>query len=229
MRKPLHTCLNHRKAVIFDLDGTMFNTEPLHANSIKTALEKFEKSFSEEYLHREFYGYSDHEVFISLFPNSTADKIIQFIAHKNTHLADQIDQLSRSDLENLMTPGLKEGLICLQRNNINMAVVSASEELIVNIILKRSGLSDYFSYITPRQGTFRSKPSSSPYLRTLRQLQLKTNEVLVFEDSPTGIEAALTAGLDVVQVASFTPVNSKLPQNLHVIDNFSWLNSLLDK
>ena len=60
---PLHSSLEGIEAVIFDMDGTMFNTEPLHARALKLTLGKLGKNFTEEHLLREYYGQADDKVF----------------------------------------------------------------------------------------------------------------------------------------------------------------------
>jgi len=98
---------------------------------------------------------------------------------------------------------------------------------VVDIILRKSGIIDFFEIITPRQKTHLPKPNPSPYFTTMRQLALKTSEVLIFEDSPTGLQSARATNANVIKVDSFEKKSRDKNLPYHVIDNFSWLISIL--
>ncbi len=206
------------KAVILDMDGTLLNTEPLHAKAIESILVQNGLNITAHEIEERFYGMSDTEVF-KHFENSLFLELDTFLKEKNALIKKLIAEYSNEDFCKLLTPGVSDFLSEMKKRNIKLALVSASENEVIEAILIHLNLKDTFQFFIGRQHTQYTKPNPSPYFLALRLLQVKTNEALIFEDSPSGLKAALSTGSKVVQVTTFSPPLKK--QVSTNIDNFS--------
>lgn len=208
------------RAVFFDLDGTLFNSEPLHAEALVQAAKQFDIDLTGIDPLHDFLGMPDPAVFRFFQTNGLAAEDItqeSFIAAKNSHYLAHCRDLNPHQWVELITPGAFDFLISLKKLGILTAVVTASEPEIAETMLQTSELRPLFDHITARGVCFRSKPSAGPYLHTLRHWQLRGHETLVFEDSPTGQESALLSGCHVIAIEAFT---SQEDSKLDRIDNF---------
>jgi beta-phosphoglucomutase len=217
--KQLQNMLKGKKAVFFDMDGTLLNTEPLHAQALEQTLWDLGISVDKEILLKKYNGKSDLEVYQDL---KLTIFLQDFLKLKNIHLSHLIDNLTFKEVRKIRTKGILPFLHFLRKNNYILAVVSASEDVIVNKLLKKTKLDSFFLKTVSRHDTFISKPNPSPYLQMMRKLKLKTNEVLIFEDSKTGIMAAKNSGGLVVRINNHL-VNSTQDIEIKNVDNFSWL------
>lgn len=208
------------RAVFFDLDGTLFNSEPLHATALIEAANECNINLTNINPLHDFLGLPDPGVYRQLLADGRVPEGCTqdaFIAAKNAHYLAYCRDLSEHQWKEVGTPGARELLVELKKNNILTAVVSASEPSIVQAMLKGAGIDRLFDHIVARGECFRSKPSPGPYLVALRHWKLRAHEVLVFEDSPTGKKAADLAGCTIVAVTCFTQPKD---DGLAHIDNF---------
>ncbi|EQC48774.1 putative phosphatase YqaB [Bacteriovorax sp. BSW11_IV] len=186
--------------LLFDMDGTIINTEILHAKAIVETIAHFENKapLSADEITHAFCGMPDNLVFFklqqdhALFPSINFDT---FVERKNLELNKYLNS------ENLI-PSLLVGIdLFLQKaknEGFKIALVTASERSITHTILENSGLKQYFDRIITRQDTKNSKPEPDPYLHALESLGSNASEAIVFEDSVHGIEAATKARVQAI-------------------------------
>lgn len=206
------------KAVILDMDGTLLNTEPLHAQAIEKILVQNGLQITAHEIEERFYGMSDTEVFKN-FESKLFLELETFLKEKNALMKELIQQKTPEEFAKLLTPGVLDFLSEVRRKNIKLALVSASENEVIDAIITHLGLKETFSFLIGRQSTLLTKPNPSPYFLALRLLEVKTSEALIFEDSPSGLQAALGTGAKVIQVATFSPALKDRASA--IIDNFS--------
>jgi HAD superfamily hydrolase (TIGR01509 family) len=109
-------------------------------------------------------------------------------------------ELIQEDLEQQLLPGVRQFLS--KHQEMPKAVASNAEEANVSFVLDRAGLRQHFLYAVDGQQVEFGKPNPEVYLKTAKLLQVDPNKCIVFEDSQTGIDAAVSAGMKVVAINS---------------------------
>ena len=118
----------------------------------------------------------------------------------------QAYQQALDKLEQLpIYPGLEDFIQQLRLHEVKLAIVSDALRAEVELVLNRTGLLEHFSVIIAADDTTTSKPEPDGYLLAIERLSLKASNCLAIEDTPTGIQAARSAGVQVVGVAHTYP------------------------
>ncbi len=231
MRSDIHHEIESAQSVLFDMDGTIFDTEPLHAKALMLALNEFGKKFTEDELHHRFYGKTDTSVFQELLPDTYNRDYPTFQKIKNKILINIFDQLTIDQKKEYTAIGLQKFLQSLRRSGKKIALVSSSEQEIVEHTLQTFSLTLFFDIIIGRNGTHLNKPNPSPYFKAMRHFKTLSKNTLIFEDSPSGLKSAHSTGAVVIQSLCFNRgelsdlnlekifTNGKTPKNIKQFDH----------
>lgn len=201
------------EAVIFDMDGTIVNTEPLHAKAAVIVLKGLGIDIDLESCLEQFYGMTDTNVLKMTCPMMNDGEIDRAIDLKNIHLLKLFEKLPRAEKNKYITPGLFDFLKFLKKENKQLAVVSASEDLIVSETLKCFEIHTFIDLQMGRNQTNLTKPHPEPYLEGMRRLKTSPSKTLIFEDSPTGLESAVASGANVIRITGFAHSDKVLHSN----------------
>lgn len=186
------TFLSGKEAIFFDMDGTILNSECLHFEAIKSLT-----SENNPYTIEDIFGMSDFDVYPLIAP-FTKLSLENFLKEKNQMLIKIIPQ---TDVSLIIKPEmitlLKEIKQILGKK---LCVVTASEESVTHCLLKHCGIFQIFDHVVTRQSTTETKPNPMPYLHALALTNTTARNALVFEDSPTGIKSATSAGIEIIKV-----------------------------
>lgn len=194
------------------MDGTLLDSEPLHAEALWQMVRKGEETVpyknkvlrSAKDLHDQFVGMCDQDVYQDLIENdlwSKESSMEDFIHFKNQQLTIYMEQ---SLLEKVLKPEALVFLDFLKEQGVQMALVSASQKVVVESFVQRLGLSKYFTTVLGAEDTKQTKPSPMPYQRGCELMGLTPSECVAFEDSLTGLQSATDAGLNVVKALWFS-------------------------
>lgn len=194
---------------LFDMDGTLVNTEPLHAKAMDIVLKKagISLSISEEEAMERFKGMTDTLVLKTLCPDIDESKRDEMIHDKNQILKIIFKNLTEQELFSLTSPGIRELLQAIRRQGKKLAVVSASENEVVHETLHAFNLYHEFDFWFGRGSTERTKPHPDPYIEAMKKANITKEKTVIFEDSPTGLAAARGAGAKIIEVAPFGKEN----------------------
>ncbi|KAL6861661.1 hypothetical protein ACP4OV_017361 [Aristida adscensionis] len=187
------------EAVLFDIDGTMAVSDPFHHRAFSELLQRLGYNggvpISPEFGMAHMAGRSNEQIGRFLFPDWDRARLDAFFAEKEALFARYAGE------------GLREiaGLTRLCRwagdRGLRRAAVTnaprANAELMISIL----GLSDFFQLIVTGEECERSKPFPDPYLRALTLLGASPDHTIVFEDSSTGVQSGVAAGMPVVAIA----------------------------
>ncbi len=176
------------KAVYWDMDGTLIDSEPLHDEALVVALLGLGIEPPHD-LHERVLGISAYPVYQMLREEVGLDlPFDKWIVRKYAHYLDNAHAL-------LPRPGAVEIFKELKSRGVVQGVVSNSDRLIVDANLRAIGLHEAGMRTISRNDVREGKPSPEPYLRAAWLTQIDPSESVVMEDSWTGSEAGLAAGM----------------------------------
>lgn len=193
------------KAVIFDFDGVIADSEPLHLRAFQKTVETLGLELSAaDYYSR--YLACDDETFFRMFlqdngQRSAKRQIEQLVREKGVRFEETI----RDDIE--IFPGVTEFLKAI-RGRFPVAIGSGALTEEIKLILRLKGLSQFFDFVIGADHTESPKPSPEVYLKCLERLRADYDETItagqciVFEDSPHGVLAAKRAGMKCVGITN---------------------------
>ncbi|MDR0337621.1 MAG: HAD family phosphatase [Planctomycetaceae bacterium] len=196
-------------AVIFDMDGVLVDNAHFHKRA-------FVEYFSEygTTLTPEMYGRSNEDLMVELFPNESEERHREFANGKEAYY--------RQIYEPHIKPvaGLVSFLQELKSNNIPVAVGSSAPVENIDFVLDKLKIRNYFDVVVVAAMVRRAKPAPDIYLKSAELLKMEPKNCLVFEDALAGIEAARSAGMKVVGVATSLP-KEKLTETNKIINDFT--------
>jgi len=211
------------RAAVFDFDGVIVDSEPLHFRSLREAL----LSEQIEITHAEYW---DH-----LLAHDDRSSIrVAFERRGERPDADRLARVERAKVERFaelipeipVFPGAREVIVALAAE-LPLAIASGARHDEIEAILTGIGLRDAFVAVVGAQDVSRSKPDPAPYLEAARRLEsrvagLVPGECVAFEDSLPGVMSALGAGMKVIGVAHSYPA-AKLRSAHRVVDSLAAL------
>ena len=180
------------RAVVFDFDGVLADSEPLHLAACQEVLSEIGVELSPEEYYEHYVGYDDEGMFRRMGSirgwDLTDEQIAALIVQKS-EVFDQV--ITRTDV---LYPDARECVDLLARS-YPLGIASGALKHEIELILQRGGLRDHFRFIVASGDTPESKPSPGPYLRAAALHGLPPGECVAIEDSRWGIDSAKGAGL----------------------------------
>ncbi|MFP5385254.1 MAG: HAD family hydrolase [Bacteriovoracia bacterium] len=190
------------KSFFFDMDGTLFNTESIHADAMMTIAKKFKirPPHSPEVVHELMMGKADHLVFEIIKDWEGVPRhwtATDFINEKNENV---IELLKQTEVSSYFAPAVLELLKEARKEGHYLALVTSSEKVITEELLNLTRIREFFDLILTRDDCPSHKPDPWPYLKAMEISGNDRSEVLIFEDSHVGLEAATLTGSHVIKV-----------------------------
>ncbi len=181
-----------RLAFIFDLDGVLVHSMPLHTLAWEEYLAGL--GIKVDDLEARMHGKRNAELVNDLISSDLAEDVVFEHGAAKEELWRQM--VLRNGVDRYRIPGLIE---FLQRcRSVPMAIASNAEPQNIDFVLDRYGLRKFFLTAVNGMEVSRPKPFPDVYLEAARRLSTEPDNCIVFEDSPTGVQAGLAAGMRVV-------------------------------
>ena len=182
-------------AVLFDLDGTLANTDPLHYKTWQEILRDYGLEIDQAFYKAHISG--------RLNPVIIQDLLPQLSLEEGQQLADHKEACFR-EIGLTLTPlaGLVDLLAWIDTQGLKTAVVTNAPRENVKFVLEVLKLGDSFDAVVLAEEAIAGKPDPASYQLVLSQLGISPKDAITFEDSPSGIHAAVGAGIYTIGVAS---------------------------
>lgn len=208
------------KTVIFDMDGVIVDTEPVHRYAYFKQFAELNIDVTEE-MYTSLTGLSTRNTFQKLkeifFIELEVEDLIQ---RKRTIFNDAFD--SKTDLE--LLDGVEELIKNLHQSGIQLILASSASKVTISRVFNRFKLHDYFTHLVSGEDFPKSKPHPAIFEHAASLSIAPMENCLIIEDSTNGVKAAKAAGIYCI---GYNSIHSKL-QDLSladfVIDNFDQLN-----
>ncbi len=181
--------------MIFDLDGVLINSEPLHCRAFQDILVPYGVKVAVDEYYAKYLVYSDREVLERLLPDLRA-----------LHEAVAAKERRYWELLEAGVPAFRDGLALLAKTDswrVGLATGSIRRE--AELALHALGIRERFGAVVAREDCGKGKPHPEPYLRAADALGLSPLRCVVVEDAPGGVRAAKAAGMACVAVTHSCP------------------------
>lgn len=209
------------KAVIFEMDGVIIDSEIVYIDFFKRVLEDFDVEISEEDLFS-LAGLSQQKTdeFLESKLHKKPEEVYDMM--KNYIDADKIDYSS------LVMDGFYPLLKELKRKNFKLALASSSSKNTIKLVLNELKIEDEFDAVISGEDFVESKPNPEIYTKTCEILGVSPQDAFAIEDSDYGIESAKNAGLTVIARRE-DRFNFKQDKADFIIDNLQDIKLILEK
>lgn len=204
------------KAILFDMDGLMFDTESLSTKGFIYAAKKQGYNMTEKETHLVL-GYKKEAIY-NFYEEYFREKNID----GKKIVDDQYEYLEKV----LLTTGpdkmpyLEELLIYLKENNYKVAVASSSDLFHIHNNLEKNNVKKYIDIIASGEEVENGKPAPDVFLLAAKRLGVLPSECIVLEDSKFGIEAAYRAGMKGIMIPdAVKPDEETLKKTYKVYDS----------
>lgn len=207
--------------MIFDMDGVIVDSMPFHSRAWEAYLERL--GMDANLLNSRMHGKHNDELLREFLGESAKAEDIRRMGEEKEAL---YRQLIGPGLEAQLLPGIREFLG--RFDGLPKAVASNAIGANVEFVLRRTELSKHFRVVLNGEQVQRGKPDPEIYLKAADLLHKSPSDCIVFEDSQTGIDAALSAGMTVVAINSHrTTLIGQAVEADHFLD--CQLNQWLDE
>ena len=205
--KIIGALLDMLKAVIFDFDGVIANTEPVHLRAFQTTLSGEGIELTEEDYYANYLAYDDRTLFIKLYENRGLEMGAALLAALMERKSLNYDEMIEGNIE--LLPGAVDFVKSL-KGKYRLAIGSGALEAEIVNVLDFAGIRESFEVIVGADNIANCKPAPDVYVEALRRLnalpeegsRIAPAECLVIEDSVSGIRAALAAGMKCLAVTN---------------------------
>lgn len=208
------------KTVIFDMDGVIVDTEPVHHYAYNEHFKQLNIDVSPE-MYASFTGNSTKNIFERIKEQFNLEEDVQTLVETKRNLFnDAFD--SKEDL--YLLDGVEDLIKDLYTNGMQLVLASSSATVTINRIFNRFGLYKYFTHIVSGEDFPKSKPHPAIFLKAAELSQTPVENCIVIEDSTNGIKAANAAGIYCIGYDSFHSKMQDYSLADKVIKDFKELN-----
>lgn len=183
-----------RIPLIFDMDGVLIHSNPLHEQAWLTYNRRFGIETTQE-MQRRMWGRRNDDIVRDFFGTGLTEEEVRAHGAGKEKL---YREMAGATMRDALVPGIGEFLE--RHTHSPKALASNAEPENVSFFLDSAGLREYFQVIVDGHQVMRPKPHPQIYLKAAELLRVQPRDCVVFEDSFTGVEAARAAGMRVVGV-----------------------------
>ncbi|UKP00501.1 HAD family hydrolase [Nostoc sp. UHCC 0870] len=182
-------------AILFDLDGTIVNTDPIHYQAWQEMLLRYSIKIDETFYKSRISGRLNPEIVKDILPHLSPAEGEKF--------ADEKEEMFRQLASHLKPlTGFSELVAWTETHQLKRALVTNAPRLNVEFMLEVLEIKEIFHQVVISEDCVAGKPDPEPYLVALKQLGVIAEQTYALEDSPSGIRAAIAADIRTIGIAS---------------------------
>jgi HAD superfamily hydrolase (TIGR01509 family) len=183
------------RALLFDLDGTLAETDSLHLPTWVDVLRPYGIEIDEEFYRERISGRSNSKIVEDLLPDLSAEEGRDLADAKEASFRERADELEP-------LPGLLNFMREVKDRGLSLALVTNAPEENAQTMLLALELREFFDEVVLSDEVGPVKPDPAPYRAALDKLGVAPEEALAFEDSTSGIASSVGVGIPTVGIAS---------------------------
>ena len=193
------------KTAIFDMDGTLLDTEKIYQKYWKIAADELGYNLSKEQLL--LFRSAAFEYGMKLGEEMTGDPVAYDRIRK--HRKELMEPLMQK-IEIPVKPYVKEAMTFLKEHGVKLAVATATKMDKTLEYLGRAGLTDFFDEIISAKDVAHGKPAPDVYLYACERVGVNPADAFAIEDAPNGVKAGHAAGCRVIMIPDLTEPDEEL-------------------
>lgn len=192
-------------AILYDLDGTIAHTDPVHFQAWAEALHRFDIAIDETFYKQRMTGKLNPAIVADLLPHLTLEEGVALAEQKEARFRELATHLPAM-------AGLHDVIAWASAHDLKQAVVTNAPRANVQFMLELLELDQTFDRVILAEDLRVGKPDPVPYQFALDAFGLDASAAIAFEDSPSGVRSAVAAQIATVGIAS-----SQTPADLYAV------------
>ncbi len=206
---------------IFDMDGVLVDSEPMHRQIIGEVFKKLKINLSETYIEEALTGMSAipmwEKVKAEAGRDESAEELLQF--HRS-YFYTRLPEIEVPEVK-----GVKEVLRKLKEHQFSLALASSSTKKLIDFFTEKLNISHYFDVVMSGDDVRYSKPFPEIFLKVAEKYEVRPECFWVLEDSKNGVQAAKSAGMQCIGFKNPNSGNQDLSKADIIIESMDEFNN----